>query len=357
VSKLVHIQVLRALAALSVAFLHAQHDAAGLAARTGWSFPALDRFPWMAGVDVFFVISGFIMVYASRPLFGQEGVQGTFLVRRLLRIVPLYWAVTSLYLAVALVAPALLNSEAIPAWQVLASYLFIPFERPDGTAQPLYSLGWTLNYEMFFYLLFAGVLAWPRGRAVGLLVGGLTLLVLVGRLFRLPQPLAFWTDPILLEFAFGLGLGLLHAKGVRLGRGLRWVLVAVALGLLAMNLIDLRSNLNEMRPLAWGVPAALLVAAASLTATTRKPSLLTRFGEMTGDASYAIYLVHPFVIRGMGVLLARTGIDAVLGPWGFIVLVLAATLAASLLVHRFFERPVADFVRARTGAPRAAQPT
>ncbi|WP_246179584.1 acyltransferase family protein [Microvirga thermotolerans] len=345
-SKLLHVQVLRALAALSVAFLHAQHDAEGLAARIGHGFAALDRFPWMAGVDVFFVISGFIMVYASRPLFGEAGARGVFLARRLVRIVPLYWAVTTLYLAVSLAAPALLNSAPLQPWQVLASYLFVPFERPDGTVQPLYSLGWTLNYEMFFYLLFAAVIVRPKRIALSLLVAGLAVLVLAGRLLPLPQPLAFWTDPILLEFAFGLGLGWLHAKGVTLGRGVRWALALAAVALLAANLIDLRSDLSEMRPLAWGLPAALLVAAAALSRTEREPSALTRFAVTAGDASYAIYLVHPFAIRGMGVVLARTGADAALGPWGFVALSLAVTLLAGILVHRLFERPLTDALRA-----------
>lgn len=348
-SKLVHIQVLRALAALAVAFLHAQHDAAGLAARAGQSFPPLERFPWMAGVDIFFVISGFIMVYSSRSLFGTKGGKSAFLARRLLRIVPLYWTVTTLYLAIALIAPTLLNSETLVPWQILASYLFIPFERPDGTAQPLYSLGWTLNYEMFFYVLFAGVLAWPQRRALGILSGVLVLFAILGHMVGLPQPLAFWTDPIVLEFAFGLGLGWLYAEGVTLSRGVRWVLVLAGLAILAMNFIGLRANLNEMRPLAWGIPAAFIVAAAALGAKQRPPSSFTRFVALAGDASYAIYLIHPFVIRGTGTILARTGADVVLGPWGFIVVSLAATLIASLLVHRFFERPVTEFVRARVG--------
>ncbi|MET0430390.1 MAG: acyltransferase, partial [Microvirga sp.] len=91
-SKLVHVQVLRALAALSVAFLHAQHDALTLAGRAGTVLALPDRLPWMAGVDVFFVISGFIMVYSSRDLFARPGGPAVFLARRVARVVPLYWA-------------------------------------------------------------------------------------------------------------------------------------------------------------------------------------------------------------------------------------------------------------------------
>ena len=131
-----------------------------------------DAFPWLAGVDIFFVISGFIMVYASSRWFGSAQSPRVFLAHRIARIVPLYWATTMLYLAVVLFAPALLNSEYLAPGFVISSFLFIPAARPDGLVQPLYSLGWTLNYEMFFYALFAIAIAFPRRRGVPALIGG-----------------------------------------------------------------------------------------------------------------------------------------------------------------------------------------
>ena len=94
--------------------LHAQHDAATLAERAGGAFAPIAAFPWEAGVDVFFVISGFIMVHASAPLFGTAPGGGRiFLARRIARIVPIYWAVTTLYLAIALAVPEFLNREFV----------------------------------------------------------------------------------------------------------------------------------------------------------------------------------------------------------------------------------------------------
>ena len=119
-------------------------------------------FPWLAGVDIFFVISGFIMVYASSRWFGSARAPRVFLAHRIARIVPLYWATMMVYLAVLLLTPWLLNSEYLAPHFVIASFLFIPAARPDGLVQPLYSLGWTLNYEMFFYALFAIAIAFPR---------------------------------------------------------------------------------------------------------------------------------------------------------------------------------------------------
>ena len=144
-SAILPIQMLRALAAFMVAVHHVQPDAAALARLGGRSFTPSEMLPWMAGVDIFFVVSGFIMVHASERLFDQPGASALFLKRRLVRIVPLYWAATTLFLLVGLVIPAMLNSTAPTPSQIAASYLFWPAVASSGLVQPVYSLGWTLN--------------------------------------------------------------------------------------------------------------------------------------------------------------------------------------------------------------------
>jgi exopolysaccharide production protein ExoZ len=348
VSKLLLVQILRGVAALSIAALHAQHDAVALAAATGTVWVPPLHIPWAAGVDVFFVISGFIMVHASQDLFHREGARGAFLARRIARIVPLYWAVTTLYLALAVVAPGLLNSELLAPWLVLASYLFIPAERPDGIVQPLYSLGWTLNYEMFFYALFALAIVLPYRRAIAALAGTIFALVALGSVYRLPEPLAFWTSPILLEFAFGLALGHLRAQGVTIGRAAQVALSTAGLALLALDLTDPAGGVAVPRVLAWGAPAAFLVAAAALGRDgLSSRNAATRFGVALGDASYALYLLHPFAIRGVRSVVAASGLGSALGPAGFIPIALAAAILASLFVHRTFELAATAWLRRR----------
>ena len=336
--KLTAIQGLRALAALSIAVLHGQHEAGLLAARLGIGFAPWRAVPWEAGVDVFFVISGFVMVWASGPLFGAAGAGRSFLARRLARIVPLYWLTTTAFLAVALIAPAVLLSPTPTPGFVLASYAFVPAARANGAVQPLYSLGWTLNYEMMFYALFALAIALPRRQAVASAAAGLVAIVLAGRLLSpLPTALAFWSDPIVLEFGFGMALGLLRAEGVRLSGPIRAALAAGGLLLLVAG--------PEMAgPLAYGVPAALLVAACGLG--IERPGLpggLARLGETLGDASYAVYLVHPFVIRGVRQAVEAT--IATLPPAAFLLAALAATLLVAHGVHERIERPLTRRLR------------
>ncbi|MGU3536255.1 acyltransferase family protein [Methylobacterium sp. A54F] len=354
--RLVLVQVLRAAAALMVAVHHAGHEAGVIAARTGAPFAESRLLPWAAGVDVFFVISGFIIVHAGRDLYGRPGARARFLAHRVARVVPLYWLVTLAYLAVALRVPALLGEGAQgmldPAY-LAGSFLFWPMARPDGTPQPLYGLGWTLNCEMAFYLLFAVGLGWGRRAAVAWLALALGALVLAAAL--LPGaglPLTFWGNPVLLEFVLGAALGLARAEGLRLGAGARLALAGAGLAGLGLGEPLGLDIWGAGRPLLLGLPAAALVAAAVLGAprpeagpARASPGL--RLAVLLGDASYALYLTHPFVLRAAREALLGTGLAALAGPWGSLALMVGLTLPVALLVHRGLERPLTGAVRRR----------
>lgn len=355
---LVAIQILRGLAALAVATQHALSDAGTLQARLGRPFPELESLPWNAGVDVFFVISGLIMVHASRGLAGRPRAGVEFLKRRLARIVPLYWAATSLYLAIALLAPTLLNREYLAPGYILASYLFVPVARPDGLVQPVYPLGWTLNFEMLFYAVFACAVGLPLRGAAALVLAILAGLTAAGHwLAPWPQPVAFWTDPIVLEFAAGVVLGMLRTEGVRLSARARGALAV--LGLLAFGLVAAGSDLLSVVPrtIAFGAPAAFLVAAAALgPAGEERGGALERFGAVLGNASYALYLLHPFAIRVARETFWRTGLATVSGPLLFVLVALAVSIVSAVLVFRFVERPLTARARAWLGADRGRSP-
>lgn len=348
-SAILPIQVLRALAAFMVAVHHVQPDAAVLARLAGQPFAGSDLLPWMAGVDIFFVVSGFIMVHASATLFDRPGASALFLKRRLVRIVPLYWAATTLFLLIGLALPATLNSPAPSLGQIMASYLFWPAVSSSGLVQPVYSLGWTLNYEMLFYALFAAALALPRGLVVPAVMLALAILVCgTAAMGPLPLPFGFWGQPIVLEFAAGMGIALLHRRGLMLGASPRVALVAVAIGLLLWS-PHAPLLAGPWRDLALHGSAAALLVLAAVTGS-REPvahSVLTTALARIGDASYALYLVHPFVIRALREIFARVGL---LEPWLFVAAALASAVIAALLVHRLFEAPVTRALRRWTGA-------
>ena len=344
--KLGAIQGLRAFAALLIVIHHGQAEVAALADRAGLAFAPLAGLPWPAGVDVFFVVSGFIIVHASAPLYGRPGGRARFLAHRVARLVPLYWLVTALYLALALAVPALLNGAGpLTPGTVAAAFLFWPVARPDGAVQPLYGLGWTLNCEMFFYAVFALGLGWGRGRAVALT--GAVLLGLVALAWAvpdLPTPLAFWGSPIVLEFALGAALGLARARGLRLSPGPRLALAAAGV----VSLAAAGDPDPLWRPLVYGGPALLLVAAAALgREAERRGNRITGAVVALGDASYALYLVHPFVLRATREIVLRLGLVPALGPWGALALMLGLSVLAALAVTRFVEAPLTRAVRRR----------
>jgi len=333
------VQALRALAALSVAFSHVAHDALALWPHSrplAWLYGAM---PWGAGVDIFFVISGFVIVHSSRSLYGTREAARRFAVRRLARIVPLYWLMTSLFLAEWAFAPGSIHGDIGGPGYILKSYLFIPAARPDGLVQPALGLGWTLNYEMFFYALFLPFLALrPALAALGATLL-LAVLVAAGQAGLVHGVvLQTWSNPIVLEFCAGMGLALLPGR-VSLPAIIRLALAAGALILL------------YWRPVGWprvlgdGLPAAMLVAAAVTGRGAKGPRRPERALILLGDASYALYLVHPFVMRAAAMgWLHRPPAG---GPAFYILICLLTAQLAALALHRGFETPGIAWLRAR----------
>ena len=331
-----NIQALRAVAALMVVLAHAGHETETLAPRVGRAVVDLSMVQLGAGVDIFFVISGFIMVYTSAGLYGRPGAPLQFLLRRFIRIAPLYWLLTTLLLAGALVAPQLLNVP-IGDWQhVLASYLFIPSLR-GGDIRPVMALGWTLNLEMFFYLLFAATLLLPLRLGMACLALVLSGLALCGALFQPAQvQLAFWTQGIILEFLFGCLLALAYLKGARLPGPL--AMLAVALGLAAMVKLPGFDEAPGWPPvLRWGVPALLVVAGAALYRGQAPRLALLLAG--VGDASYSLYLVHPFALRPLRDIWTKL-VGGALPLEVYVVCAVGFGVLVALATHRFMERPL-----------------
>lgn len=272
---LIGVQYLRGLAAMLVVFIHLQEQLQ----RAGFPISIVDY--GSAGVDIFFVISGFVMWHTTvQPMAASE-----FYRRRVIRIVPLYWLLTTLMLGILLVAPALVRSGAVDWGHVAASFFFIAQPHPSipNSMFPLLVPGWTLNYEMYFYLLFGAMLFLPaqsRAIAVALVFGGLSLLNLLA-----PQGLSvfgFYTDPIILEFAVGALLGYACQRGAWLPAR-----IAVPLAIAGITLIVLK--FDAPRILSNGIGSMLLVIAIVLV-EVRRPIAKRPLPLLIGDASYSIYL-------------------------------------------------------------------
>lgn len=333
-SKLIPVQVLRGLAAASVLFGHVQVEVSQKS--VGFTPIAFD---WGMGVDVFFVISGLIMVISSQRMFGAPQGPSDFITRRLIRIVPIYWFYTTLAIVALLIVPSSIETMRWDPLNAVSSYLFLPAYRWDGKIAPLLSLGWTLNYEMFFYLMFAGTL-WLRPRAATLvLLGLLTVLATLGALVDFgPAPLVFWTRSIILEFGFGVVLGWLWLRTGR--RQSAWLLVFALAAAVATHMGF--SALGAPRVLMRGVPAALIVAGFVWGFSDAIAAKMKPIADWLGESSYSLYLSHPFSV-GLSVMLwplARGQFD-----WLMVAAATTAGLAGGIVSHRAIERPLLSWMQ------------
>ena len=299
-------------------------------------------FPWSAGVDVFFVISGFIMAWLTHEQFGRPDVARTFLLRRAVRIVPPYWFFTTLMILAALVASTEVRNATLQPAQILSSYGFVPWPRGDGKLNPILSQGWTLNYEAFFYLAFAASLLFRRGLAF--LAAAFFCLVLLHPL--VPKDwfvLYFLSAPIILEFLGGIGLSLLYLRGVRLSTIGSWLCAASAVvAVIALRQIGLPAG----RFLFFGVPAILVCASLILRPEPGSAGPIRRALQAGGDSSYTIYLSHTFSIHAAAILLRRLGLDLL---WLGVAIEVAISIAAAVLFYRFAEKPVTHLLERRFG--------
>ena len=188
-AQLERLQALRFIAAAAIVVRHIfmELDQHGIAYEMRDAFAAV---PWGAGVDVFFVISGFVITFGAVAKEPSARASGNFIVRRLIRLWPTYALFTVLMLVAMVFVPDVLEHPTIDPAHTAASFAFIPWPEPgDGHYYPVLGQGWTLNYEMFFYVCFAATMfAPPRYRAALLWTGGVALVV-AGLIWRLPAPL------------------------------------------------------------------------------------------------------------------------------------------------------------------------
>jgi exopolysaccharide production protein ExoZ len=333
------IQALRMVAASLVVCTHSTFYAAE---RLNRDFVVWER--GTRGVDIFFVISGFVMIYSSQKLFGSPTGWREFAERRIMRIVPLYWLITTMKVFVLLLTSGLVLHAALNPTSTVCSYLFLPAKNLDGKLRPLVNVGWTLNFEMLFYFLFGLALFLRTG--VSKFVGVALALLSIGAYFRAPSwpPIAFYLNSIVLEFYFGILIAKACLRGIYLPKRSAYLLATCGLVLLLLPAM----NRKWPQFLIGGVPAALIVwSAASLRDLEE---LIPRFVLYLGDASYAIYLIHPFVCPLPPAVMSRLHVNY---PWLSVFLSVALGMGVGSLLHQFIELPMNAWLK---GSLRARQP-
>jgi peptidoglycan/LPS O-acetylase OafA/YrhL len=338
-SRLLSIQALRGIAALLVVFNHA------------W-----DQLPWFkarfplpighSGVDLFFVISGFVMVFITTE---REHSPGSFAAARIIRIVPLYWFYTFAAAILLLTAPQLFGRNEFTLAHLIQSLAFVPHWAPADphSISPMVKLGWTLNYEMFFYAVFTIAMVISTKARVWISLAVLIALAGLGTFIHNGgvATIQVYTDNIVLEFAFGMMLAKLFGvmkpfKGD--------FAVACALILVGAVGIVVDAQWFEIYPrcLVYGLPAAAAVLGC-LILEAGHYGKFNRLLLLTGDASYSIYLAHLFPLAILRFAWNRLDLPTV--GWGattiFVMLCWCLGVCAGIVSYLAIERPLSRVAR------------
>lgn len=350
------VQIMRGAAALLVVGAHSMDLVAeagpGITQSTLAGLGHLENFGAI-GVDLFFIISGFVMALSVRRMAGARDARN-FLALRWVRIAPPYLLVC---LAFALYAKSIGNGW--PSWQsIFNSVFFVPVLDESSYSYSALVIGWTLSFEFTFYLAVAGMVAWRRATNMALLAGLMTAFGLVGAAIDAEPFIVDWVlNPIALEFVLGIVAYLLWKSG-RLARARCATVCAGALGAAALgvqlwvgsggvteaeNIVSSTDSL--LRVAVWGLPmfgiflACLPLAGGGAGASTQAGVAARRLG----DASYSLYLVHLLAILLLKKVLERSPVDLP-GDVVFL-LALVGSAVAGVLYYRFVERPITEWMR------------
>lgn len=309
-SELINIQILRAIAAISVVLFHSYgvsikygYEPHFLSALNGWGF---------GGVDLFFVISGFIMVYIQDR---KKSTPVNFIVDRFLRIIPLYWFFTAILFFLYLLLPSIFSSQQVSFADFFASLFFL--SQLVLSKFPVLYDGWTLEFEIFFYLIFASSLMInDRNRAIIFCVVVLFVFSFVFKQY------------FVLEFGYGMIIGVAYLRypDLLFSRGFIFVslLAYISTVFFRFDGID--------RSIVYGLPAFFIVAFAVFS---RQYS--SGWWSKIGDASFSIYLIQVFTIPFFYKALTGFGVGRFLNDFYFLLSV-AFTALLGVFVYVFIER-------------------
>lgn len=348
--KLYSIQFLRGLAAVLVAAVHLADSVARRAEESGISFYSRDLFSFGgAGVDIFFAISGFIMVYIAHG--GKPLGSSQFLLRRAVRIYPIYW-VFSAALLLFLMLP-ITKADAPATLSILKAFALYPELNEEGNVRPvLLGQGWTLIFELYFYFVFALFIGFTERRRTMAVMAAIAICYGVANALPLGVASDVLGNAMVFEFCFGMMIGYCYVNH-RDAVGKRWLWAMAGLFGLTLALLLARAEwwTDLDRAIHTGIPAALLVAICVFSKTISEIKF-PKISNLLGDASYSLYLAHPLGILFFSILWKR---DWILGPSLFgtlgldvyFVTILILLCAIGIGSYYLLERPITQYLYGR----------
>jgi len=290
------------------------------------------------GVLLFFVISGFVMVISSQRLLNEEHGGRTFMLKRLIRIVPIYWLLNTYKLIVLLVSSNIVKHAAVAPLFIIKSYFFIPAINIDGKYEPFYGVGWTLNYEMFFYLWFAIALFFKVKPLY--LLGPVFVALACLSLISTPGWGAFgyYTNGIVLYFLYGMIIGYLILNSRKLPSNLALGIIVVGLIVLFAPQQIMPAWLNN-HPFPYLHILAALIIYAGASVHNDFDSKIPKWLVYLGSASYSLYLIHPIIAPLSPTLLSKVSLHI---GWLSVIISVIMALGVGCLFYQYCETPLTN---------------
>jgi len=331
-----NLQSLRGIAILMVLCLHL-YGAERLYGSANFILPEFCNLG-VFGVDLFFVISGFIMATITRGKFGKFSYICRFLNSRFLRIFPLYWLCSTVFL-LSLIIFDVGDPERLQNLNIFKSFLLLPQEQ-----YPILVVGWTLVHELYFYVAFAVILLFPEKYFTIALVVWTTAVVFAGVLIatmslQMGATLELVLHPLTLEFIAGCILAKIIHNGF-----IKYGLSSIILGTALLIVIYIFSGIEHyptgwMRLLCFGPPAALIVY-GSISIEFSHSVILPSFLQVIGNISYSMYLIHVPLILVFSLAWSKTGRLNVFDNILALTLIFFIVFAASVLCYKIVEQPM-----------------
>jgi exopolysaccharide production protein ExoZ len=345
------IQLLRAIAVCLVAYAHSI-DLVGYLNINSFqaSYKYLENFGAI-GVDIFFIISGFIMVYVSGNIDNFSKII-TFFKKRMIRLYTLYIPLTFL----------LMFYKHPDVSTILKNILLLPiFDTGTIFLLPSINIAWTLSFELFFYIIFtiSLIIHKKMHNIVAIII--LLTFVFLGTIINFNEVhLVFLTNPILLEFVLGIILGLIYTNKIKIPLSVVFLIFITAILQFVLLINNGYSNISEayltlngsgsfLRVYLWGIPSFLLVTSILFITqhqnqtSIHKFSFIKKIFILIGDASYSIYLIHTFLFSA--ILHFNDLFMNIQNGDLLIFLFLSFSIFLGCLIYIFIEDPLLNFCK------------
>ncbi|MBD2866181.1 acyltransferase family protein [Paenibacillus oceani] len=336
------LQALRGIAALMVVIYHATYQF-----ESYYNYKLLDGFFYFGywGVDLFFVLSGFIIFYIHHGDIGRRIRLGSFIRKRFIRIFPIYWIITFLLIPLFLLVPSFGGSSVRELDVILKSILLFP-----QSVHPVLGVAWTLTHELFFYLMFSLLIMLPRKWSYPLFAAWISITI---GLFIC----SFWIDfksmNYYIKFIFSsynleFLLGVLVAKLLIRYKDniLRYTSMIASIGiagLAATWMVYYFGIFTPHRVISWALFSAFLILGFTLI-ESKKNIAVPKLFRYLGDASYSIYLTHDLWLSIINKIyrFAFQQVNLVSAA----IIIIGATLAGCLF-YSIIEKPVLHVLRGK----------